>query len=119
MKLIAIAYGRSGDKGNSANIGILARRPEFLAPIARFLTASIVRDYLAHIVAGPVQRFALHGLGGFNFLLHEALDGGGTASLRYDPQGKAFAQMLLDIEIPVPAEWCEPGGILAQAVTSP
>lgn len=117
VPLIAIAYGRSGDKGNTANIGILARRPEFVAPIARSLTAEAVRDYFAHIVAGPVQRFALPGLGGFNYLLHEALDGGGTASLRHDPQGKAFAQMLLDIEIPVPARWFDPGGILSRAVT--
>jgi hypothetical protein len=115
VPLIAIAYGRSGDKGNSANIGILARRPEFLAPIARSLTADAVRDYFSHIVAGPVQRFALPGLHGFNFLLQEALDGGGTASLRHDSQGKAFAQMLLDIEVPVPTQWLEPGGILFQA----
>lgn len=113
VPLIALAYGRSGDKGDSANIGILARRPEFVAVIEQSLTAAAVKQYFAHIVAGPVERFALPGLHGFNFLMHNALDGGGIASLRHDPQGKAFAQMLLDMPIPVPKAWLAPRGPLA------
>jgi hypothetical protein len=113
VPLIALAYGRSGDKGDSANIGILARRPEFVAAIDASLTASAVKSYFAHIVAGPVERFPLPGLHGFNFVLQGALDGGGVASLRHDPQGKAFAQMLLDAPIKVPAAWLAPRGLLA------
>ena len=113
VPLIALAYGRSGDKGDSANIGILARRPEFVPMIEQSLTATAVKQYFAHIVAGPVERFALPGLHGFNFLMHNALDGGGIASLRHDPQGKAFAQMLLDMPIPVPKAWLGPRGPLA------
>ncbi len=113
VPLIALAYGRSGDKGDSANIGILARRPEFVVAIDASLTADAVKDYFAHILTGPVERFPLPGLHGFNFLLHGALDGGGVASLRHDPQGKAFAQMLLDAPIKVPAAWLAPRGMLA------
>jgi hypothetical protein len=113
VPLIALAYGRSGDKGDSANIGILARKPEYVAAIDASLTASAVKKYFAHIVSGPVERFPLPGLHGFNFVLQNALDGGGIASLRHDPQGKAFAQMLLDIPIKVPAAWLAPSGPLA------
>ncbi|WP_137389998.1 acyclic terpene utilization AtuA family protein [Rhodoligotrophos defluvii] len=112
LPLIALAYGRSGDKGDFANIGILARRPAFLAVIAEAVTPRAVAGYFAHLVKGPVERFPLPGLVGFNFLMHNALDGGGIASLRHDPQGKAFAQMLLDMPVPVPAAWLEPGGPL-------
>lgn len=105
VPLIAVAYGRSGDKGDDANIGVLARDPAFVPALAAALTAEAVRGYFAHLVTGSVERFALPGLNGFNFLLHGALDGGGTASLRHDPQGKAFAQMLMDFPVPVPTEW--------------
>ncbi len=105
LPLIALAYGRSGDKGDDANIGVLARDPEFLPAIAAALTEPAVRAYFAHLLTGDVERFALPGLHGLNFLLHGALDGGGTASLRHDPQGKAFAQMLMDFPVPVPTEW--------------
>ncbi len=113
VPLIALAYGRSGDKGDIANIGILARRPEFLGPIRAALTAEAVAGRFAHLLTGGVERFDLPGLHGFNFMLHGALDGGGTASLRHDPQGKAYAQMLMDVAVPVPADWIEAGGPLA------
>jgi hypothetical protein len=113
VPLIALAHGRSGDKGDTANIGILARAPEFVPLIGAALTPNAVRGYFAHLVQGDVERFELVGVRGFNFLLHRALGGGGTASLRYDPQGKALAQMLLDFPVPVPAEWTAPGGRLA------
>ena len=92
VPLIALAHGRSGDKGDSANIGILARKSEYVPAIRAALTPSAVAVYLAHIVKGRVERFEWPGLDGFNFLLHEALGGGGVASLRHDPQGKAFAR---------------------------
>jgi hypothetical protein len=104
VPLVALAYGRSGDKGDSCNIGIIARRPEFLAIIAGQVTEQSVAQYFAHRVKGKVTRWALPGIGGFNFLLRNALGGGGVASLQADPQGKAYAQMLLDMPIKVPAE---------------
>lgn len=110
--LMALAHGRSGDKGDIANIGIISRRPEFEAAIRSGLTADAVRDYFAHYVQGPVERFAWPGLYGFNFVLHGALGGGGVSSLRHDPQGKALAQALMDIPVCVPAHWLEPGGAL-------
>jgi len=113
VPLIALAHGRSGDKGDSANIGILARKKDFVPAIRAALTPDAVAGYLAHIVKGRVERFEWPGLDGFNFLLHEALGGGGVASLRHDPQGKAFAQMLLDFPTPVPASWLAADGPLA------
>ncbi len=111
VPLVALAWGRSGDKGDSANIGIIARRPEFLPLLRRELTAERVGDYFAHMVKGPVERFDVPGIGGLNFLLHEALGGGGMASLRNDPLGKGLAQMLLDLPIEVPAGWLSTHGL--------
>ncbi len=102
VPLITLAYGRSGDKGNAANIGVLARRPEFLPLLREQLTADAVKRYFAHFVEGDVQRFELPGLHGFNFLMSEALGGGGIASLRHDPQGKMLAQILMDFPVDVP-----------------
>ncbi len=107
VPLRALAFGRSGDKGDASNIGILARRPAYVAAIRAALTADVVADYFAHLCDGPVRRYEWPGLDGFNFVLEASLGGGGTASLRYDPQGKAYAQMLLDIPVPVPATWSE------------
>ena len=107
VPLIRLALARSGDKGDHANIGVIARRPEFLPFIEAALTTDAVRRYFAHVVAGGeqgrVQRWRLPGTQSLNFLLHHALGNGGAASLRTDPQGKAFAQMLLDFPVPVPA----------------
>jgi hypothetical protein len=112
LPLIAVAHGRSGDKGDVANIGILARRPEFEVAVRDGLTAEAVGDYFSHYVLGPVERYDWPGLHGFNFVLHRALGGGGVASLRHDSQGKALAQALMDFPLAVPAEWLEPGGLL-------
>lgn len=103
VPLIALAYGRSGDKGDAGNIGVLARKPEYVAILRQQLTADAVKQYFAHFAKGPVERFEIPGLHGFNFLLHNALGGGGTASLRYDPQGKMLAQILMDFPLRVPA----------------
>ncbi len=101
-RLYDIACARSGDKGDNVNIGVIAREPAF-APLIRLgLTPERVRDYFGDLVRGTVRRFELPGMNAFNFVLTEALDGGGTSSLRNDTQGKSFAQMLLDIEIEVP-----------------
>ena len=103
VPLIALAWGRSGDKGNDANIGIIARDPAFLPYIRRALGAEAVAARFAAIVEGPVERFELPGIGALNFLLRDALGGGGIASLRNDPQGKALAQALLAHPIAIPA----------------
>jgi hypothetical protein len=100
--LITLAYGRSGDKGDTSNVGILARKPEFVPLLRAQLTADAVKNYFAHFAPGKVERFELPGLHGFNFLLHNTLGGGGMASLRYDPQGKMIAQILMDFPIAVP-----------------
>jgi hypothetical protein len=107
VALISLAYGRSGDKGNHSNIGIIARHKDYLPWIDAALSPRAVTAYLAHLLhpeKGRVTRFFLPGIGGFNFLLENSLGGGGIASLRSDPQGKAFAQQLLDFPIPVPAQ---------------
>ncbi|MGE0660488.1 MAG: acyclic terpene utilization AtuA family protein [Reyranellaceae bacterium] len=103
LPLVALAYGRSGDKGDSCNIGIIARKPEYLPLIAAQVTEQSVAQYFAHRIKGKVTRWALPGIDGFNFLLRGALGGGGVASLQADPQGKAYAQMLLDLPVRVPA----------------
>lgn len=104
VPLVQIAHGRSGDKGDDANIGIIARDPKFYPVIRKELTASKVQEYFAYLMEGGVDRFDLPGIHGVNFLMHQALGGGGIASLRNDPQGKAYAQILLDMPIEVPSE---------------
>lgn len=111
VPLIALAWGRSGDKGNKANIGIIARQPEYLPYICAALTTEVVRARFAHFLADAegdrVERFLLPGAHALNFLLHDVLGGGGVASLRNDPQGKGYAQLLLACPIPVPAALAE------------
>ncbi|OGA73177.1 MAG: terpene utilization protein AtuA [Betaproteobacteria bacterium RIFCSPLOWO2_12_FULL_65_14] len=104
LPLVRLAWGRSGDKGDAANIGILARKPQYLPFIRAALTEPAVAAWFAHLVKGRVQRFDLPGTQALNFLMHEALGGGGIASVRMDPQGKAYAQMLLDFPVPIPAD---------------
>ena len=104
LPLVQLAHGRSGDKGDSANIGIIARKPEFLPLLRAQLTPEVVKAYFAHLVQGEVVRYEVPGIHAFNFVLHGALDGGGMASLRNDPLGKGLAQMLLDLPILVPAD---------------
>jgi hypothetical protein len=105
VPLIALAWARSGDKGNNSNIGVIARKSDYLPMIRAALTRSAVADYFAHHLEGrnhgQVERFDVSGIGALNFVLHNVLGGGGIASLRNDPQGKGFAQMLLDFPVPV------------------
>ena len=105
VPLRSIAFGRSGDKGNISNIGIIAREKRYLPLISQQLSPKAVSDYFAHLVKGKVTRYWLPGIGAFNFVMEEALGGGGMASLRIDPLGKGMAQMLLDYPIQVPASW--------------
>ncbi|MCF4994881.1 acyclic terpene utilization AtuA family protein [Pseudomonas syringae] len=105
VPLVKLAVARSGDKGNHSNIGVMARHPDYLPWIAEALTPSVLVDWMRHVLDptfGRVERWYLPGTHSLNFLLENALGGGGVASLRIDPQGKAFAQQLLDFQIPVP-----------------
>ncbi len=106
VTLESLAWGRSGDKGNKANIGIIARRPEYLPYIAGQLTVERVARYFDHFMApeqsAAPERFFLPGSNAFNFLLHDVLGGGGVASLRTDAQGKGYAQLLLTETIEIP-----------------
>ncbi|WP_211826310.1 acyclic terpene utilization AtuA family protein [Kistimonas asteriae] len=107
VPLIKLALARSGDKGNHANIGVIARQPEYLPYIQTALTEATVADWMQHVLdpeQGKVTRWDLPGIHALNFLLENSLGGGGVASLRMDPQGKAFAQQLLDFPVPVPEE---------------
>lgn len=103
LPLIKLAHARSGDKGDISNIGVIARKPEFLPVLLDQLTPERVKSYFAHLVKGKVERYLVPGIHAMNFMLYEALDGGGPASLRMDPLGKGMAQMLLDMEIAAPA----------------
>jgi hypothetical protein len=108
VPLIRLAWARSGDKGDSSNIGVIARRPEWLPLLREQLTEARVADWLAHLVQGTVTRFDVPGLHAMNFLCTRALDGGGMASLRNDPLGKGMAQILLCMPITVPRSWMAP-----------
>ena len=107
VPLIKLASGRSGDKGDKANIGIIARHDKYLPYIWQQLDEARIARWFAHFVEGDVKRYLLPGLGAINFVLDQALDGGGTASLRNDPQGKGYAQILLAIKIEIPVEMSE------------
>jgi hypothetical protein len=107
VPLIRLAWARSGDKGDSSNIGVIARRPEWLPLLRAQLTEARVAQWLGHLVHGEVRRFDVPGIHAMNFLCTQALDGGGMASLRNDPLGKGMAQILLTMPIRVPAGWTE------------
>jgi hypothetical protein len=98
-KLIELAHARSGDKGDTANVGIIARNPNDYPILVREVTAARVKEHFKGVVLGEVQRYELPNLGALNFLLHESLDGGGTLSLKADPQGKTYSSALLRMEI--------------------
>ncbi|MGN8085983.1 acyclic terpene utilization AtuA family protein [Ralstonia sp. 22086] len=104
VPLIELAYTRSGDKGDTSNIGVIARRPEDLPLLRAQLTAEAVAAYLAHVVKGRVTRYELPGIHAFNFVCEQALGGGGMASLRNDPLGKGMAQVLLTMPVRVPVD---------------
>jgi hypothetical protein len=102
--LYDLAHARSGDKGDTVNVGVIARRPEFYEPISAALTTARVKQHFGALVQGDVERFEMPNLGALNFLLHGALDGGGTVSLMTDAQGKTFSTAMLRMRIDVPDE---------------
>ena len=102
VRLVDIAHARSGDKGDTANVGIIALEPRWYKVIDEFVTRSRVADHFRGMIDGDVDRFELPNLNALNFLLHGALDGGGTLSLKTDAQGKVFSTALLRMVIDVP-----------------
>ncbi len=102
VPLVRLAWARSGDKGDVSNIGVIARRPEWLPLIWARVTPEAVGRYFHHLVRGRVERFYVPGVSGINYVLYEALDGGAMRSMRMDPLGKGFGQMLLDMPVAVP-----------------
>ena len=104
VKLVKLAHARSGDKGDTANIGLIALRDEFYPLLVREVTAERVKEHFKGICQGRVERYELPNLSALNFLLHESLDGGGTLSLMTDAQGKTFSTALLRMKIDVSDE---------------
>jgi len=98
-KLVELAHARSGDKGDTANVGIIARKPEYYPLLVKHVTAERVKEHFKGVCFGEVQRFELPNLGALNFLLLQSLDGGGLISLKADPQGKTYSTALLRMEI--------------------
>ena len=97
-----MAHARSGDKGDTANVGLIALKPEYYPLMVRYVTAGKVARHFRGIIEGSVERYELPNLHALNFLLHGALGGGGTLSLKTDAQGKVFSTALLRLEIPIP-----------------
>ncbi|MGB7200634.1 MAG: hypothetical protein WBD16_00030 [Pyrinomonadaceae bacterium] len=104
VQLVNIAHARSGDKGDTANVGLIALRPEIYPILVREVTAEKVKEHFGDIVKGDVERFELPNLNALNFLLHESLGGGGTLSLMTDAQGKTFSTALLRMSVELTAE---------------
>jgi hypothetical protein len=104
VRLVDLAHARSGDKGDTANVGVIALRPEWYELVARELSRERVASHFAGMITGAVERFELPNLLAVNFLLHGALDGGGTLSLKTDAQGKVYSTALLRMVLEVPAD---------------
>lgn len=102
VRLVDIAHARSGDKGDTANVGVIANRAEWYPVLARELTKERVEKHFAGVINGGVERFELPNLKAVNFLLHGALDGGGTLSLKTDAQGKVYSTALLRMVLDIP-----------------
>jgi hypothetical protein len=104
VRLLDIAHARSGDKGDTANVGLIAIEPAWYAVLDRYVTRERVAAHFRGVITGPVERYELPNLGALNFLLHGALDGGGTLSLKTDAQGKVFSTAMLRMVLDVPDE---------------
>jgi hypothetical protein len=105
VPLISICYGRSGDKGDVANIGVIARHERYYPFLVEFLTAERVHEYFSHFVKGTTTRYLLPGIRALNFVLTNSLGGGGLSSLNIDRQGKSYAQNLLTIQVDLPLDF--------------
>ena len=114
VPLIALAWGRSGDKGDGANIGLIAREAEFAGIIHQQISPEVMSKFFAHYSPSRVRRWEMPNMLAFNYILDDVLGGGGAGSLRYDPQGKAYAQMFLDHPVKVPAKWADTKPHIAQ-----
>ena len=104
VQLRRLAHARSGDKGDTANVGVIAYTPAIYQALKERLTAERVAEHFQGLIEGPVERYELDNLGALNFLLHGALGGGGTMSLMTDAQGKVYSTALLRLELDVPDE---------------
>ena len=104
VRLLDIAHARSGDKGDTANVGVIALRPEWYEVLERYVTSERVAEHFRGVITGDVARFELPNLLALNFLLHGALGGGGTLSLKTDAQGKVYSTALLRLVVDVPAD---------------
>jgi len=102
VPLLELAHARSGDKGDTANVGLIARKPAYYAHLVKHVTAARVARHFKGLITGPVERFELPNLHALNFLLHGALDGGGTISLKTDAQGKVYSTALLRMSVEAP-----------------
>ena len=102
VRLLDIAHARSGDKGDTANVGLIALRPEWYPILVRYVTRDRVTEHFAKVIMGSVERFELPNLFALNFLLHGALGGGGTVTLRTDAQAKVYSSAMLRMVIDVP-----------------
>ena len=102
VQLLKLAHARSGDKGDTANVGLIALKDEFYPLLVREVTSERVKEHFGEMVKGDVERFELPNLGALNFLLHGSLGGGGTLSLMTDAQGKTFSTALLRMYLEVP-----------------
>ena len=102
IRLLDIAHARSGDKGDTANVGVIALEPRWYEVLEQFVTRKKVADHFRGMIDGEVERYELPNLNALNFLLHGALDGGGTLSLKTDAQGKVYSTALLRMVIDVP-----------------
>ncbi len=112
IELLKLAHARSGDKGDTANVGVIALRDEFYPLLVREVTTEKVKEHFGAIVKGAVERFELPNLKALNFLLHESLGGGGTLSLMTDAQGKTFSTALLRMKIEITDEEANNLGVL-------
>ncbi|HZD85457.1 MAG TPA: hypothetical protein VE052_06045, partial [Gemmatimonadaceae bacterium] len=102
VRLVDIAHARSGDKGDTANVGVIALEPRWYEVLEQFVTRNRVAEHFRGMIEGDVDRYELPNLNALNFLLHGALDGGGTLSLKTDAQGKVYSTALLRMVIDVP-----------------
>ncbi|MSR56664.1 MAG: hypothetical protein EXS05_03195 [Planctomycetaceae bacterium] len=107
LRLADIAHARSGDKGNHANVGVIAYTPAGYEFLGRYLSETRLAEYLLPLRPTQVERFAMPGIGAYNFVLHDILAGGASRSLRTDSQGKVLALAVLEMPIAAPANWRE------------
>src|SRR5882724_2035890 len=111
VRLLDLCHARSGDKGDTANVGLIAYRSEYYPILVKQVTAAKVATHFKGAIDGPVERFELPNLNALNFLLHGALDGGGTLSLKTDAQGKVFSTAMLRLVLDVPDDEAKAAGL--------